>query len=129
MKATAANLSLHASGLYTSSGTSRTLSINSTSTGVGPSGNDSSRTGTYTVTWTAGESCANIDGTVASVSNPGDVMSFNAFRVCTTGCPVSGTVTRTNPNGVSTTTVYDGTSAVRFTTSDGQTGVETISCP
>jgi len=129
VKATQANITIHSSALYTTSGTSRTLTVNSSGTGAGPAGLPSTRSGTYTVTWNAGDSCANIYGSIARGTSRGDVMAFSAFRVCTTGCPLSGTVTHTNAtNGVTTTTVYSGTTTVRFTTSDGQSGVETISC-
>jgi hypothetical protein len=105
------------------------LSITSSSMGVSSGGVHSDRTGTYVVTWNAGEPCANIDGSLTSVVNSADVLTFSAFRVCTTGCPPSGSVANVDPTtGVTTTWVYNGTDTIGFTTSAGGSGVSTITC-
>ncbi|HXU71747.1 MAG TPA: hypothetical protein VN947_20580 [Polyangia bacterium] len=129
LKATQASLMFMATALYSASGDGRTLTVTTSSSGTGPSGALTTRSGQYTMNWTAGADCATVDGNVASTKGGSDTTSFGSFVVCRTGCPLSGSVTHVDPaSGVSVTTVYNGTATATFTASDGSSGTTTITC-
>ncbi len=123
-----ASLTISAQALLAGSGTSRTLTVTTNGGGTGPNGTSVARQGQYTIAWMTGDTCASIDGTVASGTGNVQRTTFKSFSVCRDGCPRSGTVTLVDPQtGGTVTTTYNGTATVTVST-NGQQSTATLSC-
>jgi hypothetical protein len=119
-----ASLNLDAVAHFTASGASRTLSVQTNSSGTGPNGNSVARQGSFSIAWQAGAQCVAVNGTMNTPTE-----SVSSWQICRAACPASGTVTRTDTTtGVTTTLTFAGTPNVAFTTSDGNTGTATFAC-
>jgi hypothetical protein len=122
-------LGINASGVLVGNGAGRTLTINTNSGGSGPNGNSLARQGQYTLTWNAGDSCANVDGVVTGGSGNVEQSTFESFNVCAHGCPRSGLLTVINTStGTVLTTTFHGTSSVTVTSQMGQPAQATLTC-
>lgn len=126
-----ASLSISADATYASSGTSHTLTVQSSGDGTGPRGNDITHDGQYTVTWDTGSQCGGINGhwstelssATTSVTRSNDV----DLMACAGGCP-SGMVTHHFLGGQTLTVTFDGTATASWSTSGGKSGTIALSC-
>ncbi len=120
-----ATLDLHTTATYTVSSGAAQLAVTTTSSGVGPLGNQLTHDGQYTATLTA--SCVAIEG--AWSTEAGDLRRSTTADLmrCADECP-SGTVTRTTVNNRTIELTFDGTSTARWSTSGGRSGTFQIAC-
>lgn len=131
LEANNAALTISADATYAVSGTSHTLTVETTGDGVGPRGNDIQHTGQYTVTWDASSQCGAIAGhwatelsnatTSATRSNDVDVTR------CVAGCP-TGMITHHFLGGATLQVTFDGTPTAAWSTSTGKSGTVQLSC-
>ena len=122
-----ATLDVDADATYGVTGTTHTLAVQTTGSGVGPRGNTVDHDGNYTITWDTGSQCGSIAGHwsteigAATRSNDVDLMR------CAGSCP-SGTVMHHFLGGASLTLTFDGSSVATWTGSNGNTGTVNLSC-
>jgi len=108
-------------------GVTRTLQATTQSSGTGPNGTDTSRTGTYTLTWQPTTACATLKGSILTPSM--STATISDYVTCSGKCPSSGQVTRTTP-GSDVTVLFNGTSTANWTeTPNTQTGTIGLHCP
>jgi hypothetical protein len=123
------NLTIDATGVPTGSASSRALTVMTMGGGTGPGGSSVSRQGQYTITWRVGDTCASVNGTVATGTANSQSTSFQSLNACAQGCPRSGIVTLTDPaTSTTTTSSYNGTSTVGIDVSNGQMATGVLTC-
>ena len=123
------SLTMHATGTLSGSGSARTLTVITDGGGIGPNGSSLAHQGDYTITWSAGDVCATIDGTVTAGTVNVQSTSFKSFVLCETGCPRSGTVLFTDAaSGETLTSTYDGTMTITVVSSNGRRTTTTLTC-
>lgn len=124
-----ATVEFQTTALYSTSGGTRRLSLNSTSTGAGARGSQFRRVGEYTASWDG--SCLDLDG-VWSTSAFARTWSTTVadFRHCTGRCPEpGGTVTLSGDIlGAPYTLTYDGDATARWSNANGRSGVIPVAC-
>jgi hypothetical protein len=126
-----ATLDIDSTATYSSSGTTHSIAVATTGTGVGALGNAIDHQGNYTVTWDTASTCGSIAGmwsteistTTRSATRSNDV---NLMR-CAGGCP-TGTLVHTGLGGVTLTVTFDGTATASWTTSGGKSGTFGLQC-
>ncbi len=124
-----ATIDIQTQGMLTSTngGTSRTFQATTMSSGTGPYGSSTSRTGSYTLAWQTGTTCgtlnANFMDSAAATST-----SVSHYQRCRGQCPQSGAVTRTFPAG-NVTVTYNGTNSGSWKANNGNTGTVALRCP
>ena len=123
------NLTISATGVLTTVGNARTLTVNTNGGGIGPNGSSVEREGQYMITWNAGDTCATVNGAVSAGTVNEETTSFGGLVLCTPGCPRSGTIPASDPSTGSTfTTTYDGTASATVVGSNGTQSVVALSC-
>ncbi len=122
-----ATLDIETQGTFTSVNGTNTFAANSTSSGTGPNGNSTARSGSYTIAWPVQSTCGTLNAGFND-SEAGTSTKINNVAVCRGMCPTSGTATRTLPSG-SVTVTYNGTDNLAWKASSGSTGTITIRCP
>jgi hypothetical protein len=123
------NLTINATGVLTTSGANRTLTVTTNGGGIGPNGSSVARSGQYTISWSAGETCTAVNGSVSTGTVNVQTTTFRAFTLCATGCPRSGTVTTSVPgSGSQFTTTYNGSASVIVVSSNGTQSVAVLTC-
>lgn len=124
-----AMVEFQATALYSMSNGSRSLSLNSTSSGAGARGSQFRRVGEYTASWDG--TCLDLDG-VWTTSAFGRTWNTTVadFRHCTGRCPEEGgTVTLSGDVlGGPITLRYDGDNSARWTNANGRSGVLLVAC-
>jgi hypothetical protein len=127
-----ATISVDANAVYTVSGTSHAVAVETTGTGTGPRGNEIDHEGSYTVSWDTATTCRTIAGhwqteitsTTSSATRSNDVDVERCVGMCPTG-----TITHHFLSGASLTVTFDGTSTATWMTSTGKSGSVTLHCP
>ena len=116
-------MDLNSTAIY--SPTAKTLAVTTASSGVGPLGNEITRTGAYTVTWTA--TCATVDGAWATTL--GDAARSTTVQVqrCKDSCP-TGSVVHNGRLGRTVTVTFDGTAVATWVSSKGGSGTLDLPC-
>jgi hypothetical protein len=123
-------LNLDAQATYSVSGTTKKLTVSTSSTGTGPRGNSLSRQGNYTLTWNTATACGTVDGDWSTTINTYTWSTGIAnFAQCLGHCPSSGTLTHTGGiSGVTITVTFDGTGWAKWTSSRGRSGTIALFC-
>lgn len=127
LKVNGATLNVQTQGTFTTKNATNTFVANTTSSGIGPNGFSTARSGTYTVTWTLASNCGTINGLFTDAA-AGTSTKLDGVMVCRGECPMSGMAIRTFPNGGVTVT-YNGSDTLSWQGSDGATGRVTVRCP
>jgi hypothetical protein len=127
----AITLDISSEGLFSKSGTSRKLSVETHGTGVGLRGHRVARDGEYTVTWDKGEGCWGFEGAFETrVGLRRSETTVEGFSRCIGECPRAGgrIVYGGARVGDRITIDFDGTSTVRWASSRGTEGTVELLC-
>ncbi|MBP9087287.1 MAG: hypothetical protein KBG15_14285, partial [Kofleriaceae bacterium] len=116
-------IDINTTAIYSPS--TKTLAVTTAGAGVGPLGNEITRSGAYTVAWTA--ACATIDG--AWSTTVGDAARSTTVQLerCIDSCP-TGSVVRHGFLGRTLTVTFDGTAVATWTSSAGRSGTIDLPC-
>jgi hypothetical protein len=123
-------LDISATGVYTVSGTTKTLVVTTMGSGIGPRGHMVTHDGDYTLTWDTATACRDFDGAWSTtVSDRTWMTTVSGFHRCGASCPMSGTVSHTGGiSGVTITLTFDGTATAQWTSSRGSSGTINLLC-
>ena len=116
-------MDIHSTAIYSPS--AKTLSVTSASAGVGPLGNEITRTGAYTVAWTA--TCATVDGAWATTVGDAARSTTVQMQRCKDSCP-TGSVVHNGRLGRTVTVTFDGTAVANWVSSKGGSGTIGLPC-
>ncbi len=116
-------MDINSTAIYSPS--AKTLSVTTAGAGTGPLGNEITRTGAYTVAWTA--TCATVDG--AWATTVGDAARSTTVQVqrCKDSCP-TGSVVHNGRLGRNVTVTFDGTAVATWVSSKGGSGTIDLPC-
>jgi hypothetical protein len=121
-------LDIDSTGKYSEMNNQKKLEITTKSGGTGILGNNTGRTGTYTLQWQKGDTCAMLDASFTDTGPSDGMTDVAGFKLCRAACPAAGTVTRMAA-GRSVTLTFAGSSTAAWRDGDGQTGAVTLRCP
>ncbi len=122
-----ATIDLDATGTFSSDGTTKTATVDAKSSGTGPNGNHVTRSGSYTVTWDS--TCMTLDGMwTTGIGLKSASTTIDNMKLCSGMCPQSGTVVHVGFFGFTITVSFDGTGAVKWSTSNNKSGTVNLSC-
>jgi hypothetical protein len=130
--ANGATIDLSATGTLSVGATgTKTLQVNSQSTGTGPNGNSVAHSGMYTLVWPTGTGCATINGTMSGVGTgqfAGTTTQITNYVTCTNKCPQSG-MTVSSFNGGSVTLTFNGSMSAQCNATNGTSASIPLDCP
>lgn len=119
-----ATLDIDTAATYALSNGAATLSVESTSSGVGPFGHELAHTAAYDATWDAG--CTSVEGEWSTAVDGRSRSTTVDVTRCADSCAV-GTVVRTTRDGRTITITLDGSVAV-WASSTGRSGTFALRC-
>jgi len=120
-------LTVDATGVYSTVGTTRQLVVATSGSGTGPRGLPVERQGDYTITWDTASQCHTIDGHWSTTLTVGTRSNDVELARCAGGCP-TGSITHTFLRGESLTLTFDGTATATWAGSNGRTGSFMLGC-
>ena len=120
-----ATMSIDSQGVYTVSGTTKSLEVTTSGSGTGPLGNTIQHDGQYTATWDA--SCVSIEGSWSTEVGAAQRSTTASLMRCADQCP-TGTLTRDTFRGHTIDVTFDGTAIAKWTTSTGRSGTINLAC-
>lgn len=124
-------MDINATGIYSISGDTQTLAVETRGDGTGPRGVTFVRDGSYTLTWDDAAGCAGLDGDW-STQTLGRTWSttVSGFSKCQNRCPASGgSISYTGGfSGVTVTVSFDGSPAAAWQSSRGKSGTIGLFC-
>ncbi len=120
-----ATMSIDSQGVYTVSGTTKSLAVTTSGSGTGPLGNTIQHDGQYTATWDA--SCVSIEGSWSTEIGAAQRSTTASLMRCADQCP-TGTLTRDTFRGHTIDVTFDGTAVAKWTTSTGRSGTIDLPC-
>jgi hypothetical protein len=120
-----ATLSIDSQGVYTASGTTRSLEVTTQGSGTGPLGNTIQHDGQYTATWD--DTCVSIEGSWSTEIGAAQRSTTASLMRCADQCP-TGTLTRDTFRGHTIDVTFDGSPVATWTTSTGRTGTIDLPC-
>ena len=123
------NLSIALDAVYLSAGNQRTLKFNNKSTASTARGTATAVDESGTLGWSKGDPCVtrNAAGTV-SVNGASYTKSVTDVVHCMGKCPASGSLALSRAGGGSVTLIYNGSSDVPYTQSNGGSGTVALRC-
>lgn len=127
LTANGAKLTLQATSVVSGTGTSRTATVNSSSSATTARGGQVAHTGSYTASWDG--SCVSLDGAFTTrVGLISWATVVAGYKRCQNSCPQSGTVSISANNGSATVVNFNGSASATYTTSDGKVGSFMLGC-
>jgi hypothetical protein len=124
-------LDIDADGVYTVSGTQRTLAVTSKGTGTGPRGNEIDHSGNYTLSWDPSTTCGSIAGhwqtDLSNATNAIERSNDLTLSKCLGACP-TGMLTHHFFGGASVTVTFDGSANATWSASTGASGTVALAC-
>jgi hypothetical protein len=123
-----ATLDLDATAVFTG-GPTRTLTVQSTGSGVGARGTAISHSGSYTIT--SDGSCLTVDGAwMTTIGRDTWSTQVTGYKRCSGQCPEAGgtIVWHGGISNVTVTITFDGTAAAKWSTSRGASGTVNLDC-
>ncbi|MBP9085556.1 MAG: hypothetical protein KBG15_05525 [Kofleriaceae bacterium] len=116
-------MDINSTAIYAPS--AKTLSVTTAGAGIGPLGNEISRTGAYTVAWTA--TCATVAGAWSTTVGDAARSTTVQMQRCKDSCPI-GSVVHTGRLGRTVTVTFDGTAVASWVSSKGGAGTIDLPC-
>jgi hypothetical protein len=125
-----ASFNLDSDAVYTVSGSSHKLAVNTDGDGVGFFGTKLARHGSFTFSWDSDAKCADLDGEWSTtIGNDTWSTSVKGFEQCKGVCPASGTISHTGGiSGVTITVSFNGSADAKWTSSNGKSGDLLLLC-
>jgi hypothetical protein len=120
-----ATLSIDSQGVYTVSGSTKSLAVTTQGSGTGPLGNTIQHDGQYTATWDT--TCVSIEGSWSTEVGAAQRSTTASIMRCADQCP-TGTLTRDTFRGHTIDVTFDGTPVATWTTSTGRSGTIDLPC-
>lgn len=122
-----AELTVDATGTFSTTGTSHQLVVSTTGSGVGPRGLPIEHEGNYTVTWDTATQCHTLDGQWSTEIGARTRSNDVTMSRCAAGCP-TGSIAHTFLRGQSVTITFDGTPTATWAGSGGRSGTIALAC-
>ncbi len=126
-----ATLDIASSGLYTTDGDERTLTMTTSGEGTGRFGRPLDRDGSYTLTWNVATGCFELDGTWTTEGTERALTTtVTEFASCPGQCPSGGTIERAFDGvrrDIEVTVSFDGSAAAEWQSSDAS-GTVNLAC-
>lgn len=116
-------MDINSTAVYSPS--AKTLSVTTSGAGTGPLGNEITRTGAYTVAWTA--TCATVNGAWATTVGDAARSTTVQMQRCKDSCP-TGSVVHNGRLGRTVTVTFDGTGVATWVSSKGGSGTIDLPC-
>jgi hypothetical protein len=116
-------MDINSTAVYSPS--AKTLSVTTAGAGTGPLGNEITRTGAYTVAWTA--TCATVNGAWATTVGDAARSTTVQMERCKDSCP-TGSVVHNGRLGRTVTVTFDGTGVATWVSSKGGSGTIDLPC-
>lgn len=122
-------IDVESSGTLATSGTTKTLSVNTKGRGTGPRGNALERDGAYVATYDTATECGGLDGEWSlSVGLRDRTTKVAGVRKCKDRCPSAGSITHQGLGGRTVTVTFDGSSIAAWSGGRGHTGTVDLAC-
>ncbi|MBI5517626.1 MAG: hypothetical protein HY909_27900 [Deltaproteobacteria bacterium] len=122
-----ARLNVNASAVVTASGTGRTATVTTMSSGTGARGQSVTHNGSYTAAWDTAAMCLSLSGSFMTTSLGRSFSTTVAnFRKCAGACPQSGTVA-VSAAGRTVTLTYSGANTASWS-SGSRSGTVALFC-
>lgn len=122
-----ASLDLDANAVYSATGTSHSIAVSTTSSGVGPRGLEVQHDGDYTITWDTATQCRSIAGDWSTEIGAATRSTTANLSRCADGCP-TGSVVRHTRTGQTITVTFDGQGTAAWSSTSGRSGSVTLAC-
>ncbi|WP_437537682.1 hypothetical protein WME79_18755 [Sorangium sp. So ce726] len=131
VSARGATLDLDAEAVYTVNGSTKSLTVTTAGTAVGPRGHSIEREGSYVARWEAERSCLSLDGSWSTRAGARTWSTqVSGFERCVAECPAAGgTIELTGGrSGVTVTINFDGSDSATWSSSSGPSGTLDLAC-
>jgi hypothetical protein len=127
LKVNGASLEVDATGTYSTSGASHSLTVTTSGTGTGPRGMTVDHEGSYTLTWDSASQCRTLDGSWSTELGLRTRSNTVELSRCAGGCP-TGSIDHASLGGKTLTVTFDGTATAIWSVSTGASGTVNLDC-